>query len=752
LYTSSSHSAAFESAIEAGDAQADEERRQLEIAFESAKHLPGSMHENVTTAIELSKSTLESHLQSVLDGLQQEMDKLVRNTDDSGSQISSQYGSQVKEYKEKMENLISRLKTKELQDILAEVQMNKVNPLEEQQKRLGASIADLEALNRKDAKSLEQELNKETTRLGSDVKSRYSAMENGMVASGKDLSKREAELENGVTRFADGYRQTISQTAHDSEAKAKAEFGAEESRFGVVQGDIGVAMSGQRQTQAVVLKSLQELQEDGAAQSRKFSSALKAAGRKLAALMVKDHKEMEAVLVEMDALAEDITRKIDYGREEETNKLQKIVDEAKIAVQEFGPKLDIVMKTVEEVTVQSQNIADKASRASEQAWQEGSDFVDGLNKLGENLAAAVSTESLARQNETGTILSDTKNLLYEMDVTLRLLHQISHKVGATIKYKMGKLQIEENYTERALEDALSLEKYQEEDAISKIRDRLAEASQREEELKVWKDDVENKTNEWRHDVQEQFKKMGHELDLTEMKMAEMKAMEDWAVNEQMRVLEDHLNMDMKDLDDKTRARLGALAKSSGQKIAALMARTDLTEEEKAKMIADIREQARQQSIHILKSQDMAELEQETAARHLDVSVKEMENAMERIAKLESHGAPTVGIYHQIHRIKKVIEQANMHLESGADLASLLDAGMLSEHSNTLMKMLHNKNAPHPDALLQEQDALSRSFSGMTDTEIEDLVRSSSEDAKEESAKNADRLKDVDQMTLLLSNI
>ena len=87
-----------------------------------------------------------------------------------------------------------------------------------------------------------------------------------------------------------------------------------------------------------------------------------------------------------------------------------------------------------------------------------------------------------------------------------------------------------------------------------------------------------------------------------------------------------------------------------------MAREDLTEKERAEMLAQIKAEAEQQAKAILSEDDQLKLEQETAARHLSLDAANLEQTGQRLASVDEGAAASLGLESKLQTIRDLLKE------------------------------------------------------------------------------------------------
>jgi len=405
-------------------------------------------------------------------------------------------------------------------------------------------------------------------------------------------------------------------------------------------------------------KRFKEIENMGKAQAEAFSAGMNKAKLLLGSMAGKDHHEMRHLVDDLDELNEKAKDTHDKQIVHDQNDLDTVILQAKQAAQG--------MKSESEATsTKTKNYAEQMGLADEQAEklvdeaQRRADIYE--KKFGEKarlMSKNLDEGEIARKQDESSMIYKADHSGKQLSHTIDKVGQMTTKVTAGVQYKLGSLNLEGKKIDRQLAHVLEVSELTDEGAIQKAVIEAMTAATREDKLADWQYESNRDATRFRTKIQNQFASVGHELDLTALEEAEQKAMEEWAIQTQMAQLRDHLGDEMKGMSTASQMRLAQLAQRSGAEMAGLMANKSLTDEERAKKLAEIKMRAKLDAQTILEQDGELQLEQKTAARHMKVVTHNMEAGEEKLAGLEGAALPEPGVNAVVGRVQYLINEAN----------------------------------------------------------------------------------------------
>lgn len=341
--------------------------------------------------------------------------------------------------------------------------------------------------------------------------------------------------------------------------------------------------------------------------------------------------------------------------------LAAIVDETRAEMLRLDPSAKEILEEIEGILKSVEKITEKATAEAAKIDNLSDTLVGDLQRRVEELSKMVTEEAQKRTETTEEIATETTGMQKAVDNAAILTSHLVEKIGAQVGYSIGRLALDYEEMDKKYDNMVANEQYRDANAIINIKKKDASWKHAIEETDKWKKGTVETSDAWRGKVQRYFAALGHELDMTSLEVDEQKAMEEWAINDLQQELNKKLGAEMEGISALAQSRIAALAESAGKEIAAIMADESLTAEEKAKKIAEVRKRAHAMVLEIIKADARNALEEKHMARHLEVSIKDVEAAMSRIANLEQPTTPT-DVKDRTARLQKEIEKATAQMD------------------------------------------------------------------------------------------
>jgi hypothetical protein len=394
---------------------------------------------------------------------------------------------------------------------------------------------------------------------------------------------------------------------------------------------------------------------------------MKRTGRILGQLVGADEDQMADLTDRLADLQEHAQETAAQQGKVDHKNIEKIMEEAADARTDVEQQVHLTKEKVKDATERLGKYDEAASNAIADSDKTAATFDEKLSGATRTFSKLVSQEQLARGEASRELLGNAQKNVDTMAAISDAIHPAEKKTTATVQFRLGLLGLEEDKIKKKLQHTAQLEKYQEEDALSKVLDKLKAAKEESAKLNTWMDHTSTAADSFKSLVVNQFDDLGHELDLSSMEISEEEAAESWAVQNQARALKEHLGEELEGLSGVSAARLGELAKTSGSRIAAIMKMEGISELERAKLLAEAKEHAKQQATKIMEEGKAMELDQATAARNLKIATHEIEDSVDRMASIESQGPQQEGLAHIIKSAHTMLDDARSHMAQPDEL-------------------------------------------------------------------------------------
>lgn len=495
-----------------------------------------------------------------------------------------------------------------------------------------------------------------------------SAGMSSLEAADKAGTRDVANAETAAQDAANQARAEMHRAAEEMERKMDALSAASAEDVAAVGHDVHAlktwlddAEAADAERSAKIAGAFEKINAEGAEKEAEFSKKMKAAGAAMAALVGEDNEAMQALIRKLDATESFVKKNVSAQGTADEELLHKILEEAKAETAQIRAQIMTTQQQLDRFNGALLQVEQDASDAIEQASKMKDDLSGDLLHSSRQFVRRLEEERSARRQQAEDIRMQCQVGMNHLAATLEAVEDLELKTTATVKYHLGLLNLEEQKSTRAMVDAMELKAYTDGGVIDEVATKLNKAEQMEDELAAWRSTTEKKAERFQGLVNSEFSDLGHDLDLSKMELAEQVGMEKWQAEAQLGDLKAHLGHDVENLSAASEARLAGLASDTAKQIAALHADESLTEEQRAAMIAKIKADAKDRASHILQEDGRLKLEQDTADRHLQVAIKEVQDTTEHLTDLEEATGPAPGVAHVMDRIRDMLDQAKQQL-------------------------------------------------------------------------------------------
>jgi hypothetical protein len=211
-------------------------------------------------------------------------------------------------------------------------------------------------------------------------------------------------------------------------------------------------------------------------------------------------------------------------------------------------------------------------------------------ELSQKMASDAAAEM---RSENDAIFGNTSESVDVLSVLRsRALEQVKGSI-ADIEKGVG-------HSDRELTRVLELEQYQDNATLARVAGDIKAADDSLRQLRTWRDAADQDKKTWRDRVTAKFEEMGHALDVEALEAEEEKAAQEFAVQQAMNHLTTHLDEDLGTMSAAARSQIAALTAEAGAKIRELMSDTTLSDEEKARRLAEIKDRLRRDALAALR--------------------------------------------------------------------------------------------------------------------------------------------------------
>jgi hypothetical protein len=290
------------------------------------------------------------------------------------------------------------------------------------------------------------------------------------------------------------------------------------------------------------------------------------------------------------------------------------------------------------------------------------DEKDGMQTFTSALLHArnlVGEAAKAVERESAEIFGNTSN-------SITVLSALDSRAAAQVKVAVEKIETGLGHFDQELARLLELEKYQEDHVLHGISADIDAVNTSVVKLRAWREQAESDSLTWKTKVQNEFESMGEALDLTELQAEEEKAAQQFAVQQAMEHLTTHLSDELGSMSASAQSQIAKLTAVAGAEIKALMEDTALSDAEKAKRLAEIKERLRQDALQVLRSGVSGDVHNAALERRLRAGEEEVLNTVAQISSLrETTDVSQKSLDDQLNNLKQRVADAGANI--GDDL-------------------------------------------------------------------------------------
>jgi len=227
------------------------------------------------------------------------------------------------------------------------------------------------------------------------------------------------------------------------------------------------------------------------------------------------------------------------------------------------------------------------------------------------------------------------------------------------------------HTDRELAKVLELEQYQENSTLERVAGDIKSSDESLRQLRKWREVAEQDKKAWRDKVTAKFEEMGHALDVEALEEEEEKAAQAFAVQQAMNHLTTHLGEELGTMSESARLQIAALTAEAGAKIRELMNDTTLSDEEKARRLAEIKDKLRRDALRALRGGVAGDLQNSAMERKLRAAKDEVMAAVAQIASYNTGTGPSRNtLDRELARVVAKVREAGANIDAGGVFPSM----------------------------------------------------------------------------------
>lgn len=638
--------------------------------------------------------------------------KLSQYVTSTASSVSTKAQEGMDSVKKKLEKLVTDTRT------AVDTQTSKLGFVETDAEALNTKAAGLhakvtnvkEALNA--AKLQQQEIASSATSEMDSLAGLVKGLKDADSQSAADMSaefrEKEADadkqINDMIAKSEDGFKGTMSSArnamtgeADRAESTVANQDARAQSEIDALEGKVSAELDGASSHVSDVTAEMKAEQERIAAadekieaetakiraasnlKSEEFGSQMGALGQQLGAELGAGHKDIGAIQEKLATLTEDTRTALSTQADSDWSTLQGLIGDARAKMNTIRGRVDTIQRKADAFADQIAAVSSSASSSVGAAAGLNTAFDNSLSGARSQGMTALSEERFARQKATGKLIADLKKDMSAFSRLMTNLDDISQDtLQGDFAHKVAELNMGQSRMRRGLTNALGLEKYQDEEALTAVETKVEEGTKKEQEITDWKANTTKEATDFEKFVVEEFQKLGVVLDLSELDMARAKAEENWAIQEEMRRMKAKLQGEVGEVSAVAEARLADLAASNGRAIADLLRNEKLTEAERAARLEQIRKEAREGASRIMESDAKMALDQKMTERKIKLASNDVEQFMGRVASLEGPGPSASALGSVLARVRDLIHEANGEASSLAQTGTTASLTQVQE--------------------------------------------------------------------------
>jgi len=533
------------------------------------------------------------------------------------------------------------------------------------------------------------------------------------VAVKKSTTSMDA-AQNNANKAADEFKTTTDEMA---ETGADEIAGVEGAR---VEADDDTA-----DLQKITSDGLREVDEDVKKKEAAMASTLSKIGNELGGTAAKFENKADSSAATIEAQEAQLVKNAQAAGSKYTADAKKVEEEGADNAQKNERTYKGMDKEQQNFAAGSTEVDKKTEEVTAEADEAQEAETRKVNAFAKAFVKQLVDTKSSRTGMEQQVQAETAQMMGTVDSGMHTFKRMEDHVVGKAKWAVSNAGADERKMDRSLNDLLVLEHYQDASALKEVTDSAANLTKKINSLKDWGAKTTTGVGEWRENVKQLFSDFDAEFEVEELELSEQEAAEQWAIQRQMADLGNALEGDLGQMDQQTQLMVAKLAQESAREIAALMADTKLSAEEKANRLAAIKEKTRQQAMDLVDNAGRLNLNVVTGQRKLHMSIEEIEQAVDRIAKLDENDLQFhegTSITDVMDAIKNMVSQADAMLSApSADKAEAAAKEVAADSSEE--EVADTKDTKDSD---KEEVAADSSFL-QSDTMLRELRKARMED-------------------------
>jgi len=182
-----------------------------------------------------------------------------------------------------------------------------------------------------------------------------------------------------------------------------------------------------------------------------------------------------------------------------------------------------------------------------------------------------------------------------------------------------------------------LEQFEANSTLQRVEADIARLDANVTELAKWRQLAETDWQAWRDRVANAFKNMSQALDLKHLEEEDEQASEKFAVQQAINHLTTHFNDELSKMSEDARSVLIKFTADAGTKIHELMKNDELDQTQKARVLAEIKEELRVKALSVLRGGFASRLNNAALERKLRSAASTVESAVRQMSDIYNPG-------------------------------------------------------------------------------------------------------------------
>lgn len=326
----------------------------------------------------------------------------------------------------------------------------------------------------------------------------------------------------------------------------------------------------------------------------------------------------------------------------------------------------------------------------------------------QTLSNELYTSREAVDNAATNFAKETSSVFGKVNATLHTLSILHGATEAQVEKDISTLQKNLGDADWALARAFELEEYQGNETLERLEDDINGLDENVTQFKKWRQLAEADWEAWKNKTANAFTSVGEALDLTQLEEEDEQAAEKFAVQQALNHLSSHFSTELASMSADAHGVLTKYTAEAGVEIRQLMQNKQLSEQDKARKLAEIKEKLRLKALMVLRGGFAGRLENAALERKLQSAGSEVESAIRRMSLLYTvgHSTSPEDVNQMLLSLRSDVNDAESNaLSSNGGLpSSMMERAQQHESASAVQSSMENPGAVAADRELANRDA------------------------------------------------